>query len=70
MLRTLTSLLLLLPLFAVAQMPDGSAVRYGNEWVDPDRDYLRLEVAEDGALCGNSVEAILAASAEDGRSAW
>ena len=50
MFRTLPTLLFtLLSLSAFAQMtaPDGS-VRYGNEWIDYEKTYLRVQVAEDG----------------------
>ncbi|NJC25393.1 putative type IX secretion system sortase PorU2 [Neolewinella antarctica] len=50
MLRTLTTLFLCFCAVALtAQMtgPTG-AVRYGNEWIDYDKTYLRIAVAEDG----------------------
>jgi len=50
MFRTLTSLFLTLlsaTLFAQMPAPDGS-IRYGNEWIGYDQDYLLVQVAEDG----------------------
>lgn len=50
MFRTLTSLfftLLSCTLFGQMVAPDGS-VRYGNEWINYDQDYLHIQVAEDG----------------------
>lgn len=50
MLRTLTAVCLaFISCTLFAQMPaaDGS-VRYGNEWIDYSRNYLRVKVAEDG----------------------
>jgi len=50
MFRTLTAcffVLFTLPLFA--QMPgDDGGIRYGNEWIDYERTYLAIRVAEDG----------------------
>jgi hypothetical protein len=50
MLRTLTTLCFgLFPFFLFAQMPsDDGTVRYGNEWIDYERSYLAVRVAEDG----------------------
>ncbi len=66
MLRILTLALCFLPLFLFAQMPDGNTVRYGNEWINPDREYLRVEVAEDGMYRLPLAELTAAGIATDG----
>lgn len=44
----LTSLLLFLTLSSQAQMFNGQDTLYGNEWIDYDQQYFKLDVAEDG----------------------
>jgi len=49
MLRSLTTLCLaLITLSVFGQMPSDDIVRYGNEWIDYDKNYLRIATAEDG----------------------
>lgn len=47
-LKPLLPFLLLLPTFLGAQMPAGRDTLYGNEWIDHDRVYYKIPVAEDG----------------------
>ncbi len=45
---TLTALFLVFGVVSYAQMEVQGQIRYGNEWIDYNKEYLKLKVAEDG----------------------